>query len=347
MQVSISLPGPLVEIPEFTKRIEALGYDMHVFNETSFDPFTRMAVSALHSENATLTTAVALAFPRSPYVLAQMAWEIQRASKGRLLLGLGTQVKGHMERRFSIPWAPPGPRMREYVECLRAIWKTWQTGEINMYEGEYYQFQRMNPTSDPGPIDHPEIPILLSAVNPWMARLSGEAGQGIVMHGFSTPQYTSEVIIPAVIEGANRAGRSLKDIYIRGGGGFIATGKTEEEVHKVREWVRTRVAYYGSTRSYHKVLATHGWDDLGAELHRLSMNYSWDEMTALITDDILDEFVVSGTWDELPAVLRDRYSGIATDISFAPDIQNIDDVEQIAEVIAEIKEIPTFADVNG
>lgn len=346
MRVSIASPGPLREIPEFSRRSEELGYDMFVFNETAFDPFTRMAVSALHSEEAILNTAVALAFPRSPYVLAQQAWEIQRASGGRLLLGLGTQVKGHMERRFSIPWAPPGPRMRDYIMCLRAIWSTWQNGDAPNYEGEYYRFLRMNPASDPGPIEHPDIPIVISAVNPWMARLSGEVGQGIVMHGFSTERYTREVLIPAILEGAQRAGRSREDLQIRAGGGFIATGKTEEDVHRMREWVRSRVAYYGSTRSYHKVLGLHGWDDLGAQLHRLSMTNSWDEMTALISEDVLDTFVVAGTWDELPALLDERYRGIATDLSFTADIQSSEDAEQVANVVQRIKKIPTFAEVE-
>ena len=319
---------------------------MFIFNETAFDPFTRMAVSALHSEEATLNTAVALAFPRSPYVLAQQAWEIQRASGGRLLLGLGTQVKGHMERRFSIPWAPPGPRMRDYIGCLRAIWSTWQNGDAPNYEGEYYRFLRMNPASDPGPIEHPDIPIVISAVNPWMARLSGEVGQGIVMHGFSTERYTREVLIPAILEGAQRAGRSREDLYIRAGGGFIATGKTPEDVHRMREWVRSRIAYYGSTRSYHKVLSLHGWDDLGAQLHRLSMTSSWDEMTALVSDDVLDTFVVAGTWDELPALLDERYRGIATDLSFTADLQSPADAEQVADVVRRIKKIPTFAEVE-
>lgn len=344
MRVSIASPGPLREVPEFSQHSEALGYDMFVFNETAFDPFTRMAVSALHSERATLTTAVALAFPRSPYVLAQAAWEVQRASEGRLLLGLGTQVKGHMERRFSIPWAPPGPRMKEYIECLRAIWDTWQHGAPPSYEGEHYRFLRMNPASDPGPSEHPDIPIVISAVNPWMARLSGEVGQGIVMHVFATERYTREVLLPAVLEGANRAGRASSDLYVRAGG-FIATGKTDDDVHKMREWVRSRVAYYGSTRSYHRVLDLHGWADLGMELHRLSMENRWEEMTALITDDVLDAFSVAGTWDELPALLDRRYRGIATDLTFTAPIENGDDAEQVADVVRQLKMIPAFGEV--
>lgn len=347
MRVSIASPGPLREIPDWSRRSEELGYDVFVFNETAFDPFTRMAVAALNSEHAIFNTAVALAFPRSPYVMAQAAWEIQRATGGRLLLGLGTQVKGHMERRFSIPWAPPGPRMKDYIQCLRAIWSTWQNGDTPSYEGEYYRFLRMNPASDPGPIEHPDIPIVVSAVNPWMARLSGEVGQGIVMHSFATEQYTREVLVPAILEGAKRAGRSPKDLHIRGGGGFIATGKTEEEVDKMREWVRSRVAYYGSTRSYHKVLGLHGWDDLGMELHRLSMQNQWEQMTALITDDVLDKFVVAGTWDELPALLDERYRGIASDIAFSAKIEDEGDAEQVADVVARIKAIPTFADVQS
>lgn len=341
MRVSISIPGPLREIPSFSKRAEELGFDMFVSNETAYDPFLRLGVAALHSETAVLTTAVALAFPRSPYVLAQAAWEIQRASNGRLLLGLGSQVKGHMERRFSIPWSAPGPRMKDYIACVRAIWRTWQYDEPPTYEGETYRFLRMNPASNPGPIDHPDIPIVISAVNPYMARLAGEAGEGIVTHGFTTDRYMREVLVPAVLEGARRAGRPKSALSIRGGG-FIATGKTAEDVHNRREWVRSRVAYYGSTRSYHGVLALDGWNDEGAQLHRLSMENRWQEMTDLITDEILDQFCVAGTWDELPALLRDRYAGVATDLSFTSDIENDGDAEQLADVVKQIKLIKPF-----
>ncbi len=342
MRVSTALPGQLRELPGFVHRAEGLGYDLLVANETAYDPFLRLGVAAIESERAHLTTAVALAFPRSPYVLAQQAWEIQRASGGRLVLGLGTQIKGHMERRFSIPWAPPGPRMRDYVGCLRAIWRTWQYGEPSDYEGEYYRFQRMNPASDPGPIEHPEIPILFSAVNPYIARLCGEIGDGIVLHPFGTPQHLEEVLLPQIRAGARRAGREPATLRLQGGGGFIATGKTTEEVEAEREWARSRVAYYASTRSYHGVLAVHGWEELGMDLHRLSMENRWEEMTRLITDEILAHFVTAGTWDELPTALEQRYAGVASDISFAPVMEAEDDAEQIAEVIERIRRIPAY-----
>lgn len=340
MRVSIGLHAPLRDIPPLVTRAEALGFDMFVANETSYEPMLMLGAAALASERAVLTTGVALAFPRSPYVMAQAAWEIQRASNGRLLLGLGSQVKGHMERRFSIPWAPPGPRMKDYIACLRAIWRTWQYGDAATYEGEYYRFLRMNPASNPGPIDHPDIPIVVSAVNPYMARLAGEEG-GIVTHSFTTDRYMREVLLPNVLAGAAKRGRKPSELSIRAGG-FIATGKTEEDVHRMREWVRSRVAYYGSTRSYHGVLALDGWGEEGAALHRLSMENRWQEMTDLVTDEILDEFCVAGTWEQLPKVLETRYAGIATDLSFSANLENAADAEQIADVVRQIKLIRPF-----
>ena len=198
----------------------------------------------------------------------------------------------------------------------------------------------MNPASNPGPIDHPDIPIVVSAVNPYMARLAGEEG-GIVTHSFTTDRYMREVLLPNVLTGAEKRGRKKSELSIRGGG-FIATGKTEEDVHKMREWVRSRVAYYGSTRSYHGVLALDGWSEEGAALHRLSMENRWQEMTDLVTDEILDEFCVAGTWDELPKVLSERYAGIATDLTFSAKLDDEGDAERIADVVRQIKAIKPF-----
>jgi probable F420-dependent oxidoreductase len=288
---------------------------------------------------------LAIAFPRAPYITANMAWDLQKYSGGRFELGLGTQVKGHNERRFSVPWVAPGPRMRDYVNTVRAIWDTWQNGTKPDFESDHYQYKLTSPFFNPGPIEHPNIPIVIAAVNPFNARLAGEVCDGIAIHGFSTFKYIREVLIPAVHEGARRAGKDPKDLTIRGGG-FIVTGRNEEEVAQAKERSRRQLSFYASTRSYSKVMTTHGWADEAAHLHRLSVEGKWDDMVGIITDDMMEEFCVIGTWDELPAKMREKYAGINSQITFsAGELKNPDEEAQVREIIQELKTIPTVGEV--
>lgn len=343
MQVSRGLAGDLAAVGQQARAAEALGFDLLTAEETAHEPFSRMTLAAEHTSRARIGSSVVIAFARSPYVMAHQAWALQKFSGGRFSLGLGTQVKGHIERRFSMEWGgQPGPRLRDYVLCMRAIWDTWQNGTKPAYEGPFYRFTLMNPTSSAGPIEHPEVNVVLAAVNPYNARLAGEVAQGIVLHSFTTPRYTHEVLLPAFEEGARRAGKSPAALEVRGGG-FVVTGRDEQEVAVAREQARRRVSYYGSTRSYSAVMKLHGWDDEAALLHRLSVEGRWDEMTEVVTDEMLEQFAVVATWDEIPGALAERYGGVATSVAIGLEPRDGCEEEQVAALIEEIRGIPVYA----
>jgi probable F420-dependent oxidoreductase len=318
--------------------MEEMGYDSIVTPETGRDPFLPLAILAEHTERLKLGTAVAIAFPRSPFVVAQMAWDLQRYSGGRFILGLGTQVKGHNERRYSTPWpAPPGPRLREYILCLKAIFNTFQTNERPNFKGDWYQFTLISPFFNPGPNPN-GVPIYISAVNKYNCRLVGEVCDGIRMHPFNTPKYTREVIIPSIEEGAKKAGRKLSDIDVVGGG-FLVTGKNEEEVERAKAPFKQQIAFYASTRSYHPVLECHGWVEVGMRLHRLSMEGKWAEMTNEITDEMLNEFAVVGTYDEILPKIKERYSGVANTLGFGYSTITAEQEERLRWIIQELKKL--------
>lgn len=294
-----------------SRKVEALGFDGTTTPEAGHDPYLPIALAAEHTERVTLGTNVAIAFPRSPLVTAQIAWDLQQLSQGRFNLGLGTQVKGHNERRYVAPWtAPPGPRLRDYVLCLRAMFDTFTNPKAPRYfEGEHYKFTLMAPFFNPGPIDYPAPPIYIAAVNTYMARLVGELCDGVRLHPISTFQRTRDVILPTIEAGAAKAGRTRAAINVIGAP-FLAIGKDEEGVARAMQATKQRIAFYASTRTYHAVLEFHGWNDLGMQLHRLSVEGKWQEMPALITDDMLAEFAVIGTYDDFVPKLRERARGV-------------------------------------
>lgn len=344
MTVATGIPNDLRTIAEDARRFEALGVDSVFVGETQHNPFLPLVLVAEHTQRMTMGTSVAIAFPRVPHITANIAWDLARYSNGRFVLGLGTQVKGHNERRFSVPWAPPGPRLRDYIACMRAIWDSWQNGTKPNYEGEYYQYRLTSPFFNPGPIDRPDIPVIISAVNPFNARLAGEVCDGIAIHGFSTFRYIREVLIPAVHEGARRAGKDPGSLHINGGG-FVVTGRNADEVQEALERTRRQVSFYASTRSYANVMKTHGWDDEAAQLHRLSIEARWDDMAAVITDDMLEEFCVIGTWDELPAKMREKFAGINTQVTLPIDPRTPDEEAQFRDIVAALKTIPAVGEV--
>ena len=344
MKVSTGLGGDLATIPERARWQDEFGYDLTTVGETQHDPFLPLVLVAEHTKRIEFGTSVAIAFPRAPYVMANTAWDLSKFSGGRFVLGLGTQVKGHNERRFSVPWEPPGPHLRDYIGCLRAVWDSWQNGTKPDYHGKYYQYTLTTRFFNPGPIEHPDIKIVISAVNPYNARLAGEVCDGIAIHGFSTFRYIKEVLVPAVHEGARRAGRDPAQIEIHGGG-FVITGRNEEEVARAREGTRRQISFYGSTRSYSSVLKLHGWDDEAALLHRLSIEGKWDEMVEVVTDEMIDEFCVVGTWDEIAGKMREKYAGVNTHVGFGGNARNPDELEQQREIIAEIRTFPAAGEV--
>ncbi len=311
------------------QRAEAIGFDGLAIPEITGDPFIHAAIACNATERIQARTAIAVAFPRSPMVVASESWAIQVNSGGRFAVGLGTQVKGHNERRFSTPWKAPRSRMVEYVKALRAIWRCWELGEKLDYRGEHYQLTLMTPEFTPPKSNLPMTPVYLAAVRPKMIESAASVADGLRLHGFCTKKYLHEVVMPAIDRGLESSGRSRSEVDICGGG-FIMTGPDEETVAKNREWVRYRVAFYGSTRTYEPVMALHGWNDLAAKLHHMSKTGQWKKMAAEVPDEVLDEFGVYTTYDRLPEAIEARFGGISdtvevgfeedTDLDFGRDI---------------------------
>jgi probable F420-dependent oxidoreductase len=303
----------LNEIARSACEAEELGFDRITTPETGHDPFLPLIVAAEHTARIELGTNVAIAFPRSPMAVAQMSWDLQRVSSGRFVLGLGTQVKGHNERRYQSPWTgPPGPRMREYVLCLRSIFETFQSPARPSYvEGEYYNFTLMTPFFNPGPLEHGDVPVQIAALNPYMARLAGEICDGVRVHPLATAAYTRDVILPAVERGAKKAGRTPKEIDVVATP-FVVTGATRDEVEAAKAGTRQHIAFYASTRTYHAVLEHHGWGETGRTLHAMSTEGRWGEMGRLIDDEMLAEFAVIGTYNEVAPALAERWRGICS-----------------------------------
>jgi probable F420-dependent oxidoreductase len=305
----------LPAIAEMARAAEALGFAGLWTSETKHDSFLPLAIAAEHTQTLQLGTSVAIAFARSPMVTAQTAWDLQDFSGGRLLLGLGTQVKAHIERRFSMPWDSPVARLREYIEALRAIWQAFQTNGPLNYTGQFYQHTLITPFFNPGPISHPDIPVYIAGVNTGLARLAGEISQGFHVHPFHTPDYVRTVVQPAVAEGATRAERSPHDVELSTSV-FIITGRDAATIAEQRERMRAQIAFYASTRTYHVVLEVHGWQDTGEELGRLAKAQRWAEMPRLITDDMMRAFTVEAAPDEIGPAIRERYAGVIDRAAF-------------------------------
>ncbi|MEX1253134.1 MAG: TIGR03617 family F420-dependent LLM class oxidoreductase [Dehalococcoidia bacterium] len=336
MKVDTVLPLDLALVADAAKRIEALGYDGALTPETGHDPFLAHAIAAEHTERIQLGTAVAIAFPRSPMATAQVAWDLQKYSKGRFHIGLGTQVKGHIVRRYGMDWHPPGPRMRDYILMMRAIWDSWQNGTRPSFEGEYYRYTLTSPFFNAAPIDHPKIPVHISAINPYNCRLVGKLCDGIKLHPFNTPKYLREVIMPNIEAGAKKAGRDAKEVEVCGQG-FVITGKTEEEVEKAKAPVRQQLSFYASTRTYKPVLDVQGWGDVNQELFAMSIEGKWQEMANGITDDMLEEFAVIGTYDEIVPKIKAKCAGIIDRVSFQIPVRSPEDEERLKQMIKELQ----------
>lgn len=277
--------------------------------ENKHDPFLPLAVAAAATSRIELGTAVAIAFARSPMVTAQLAWDLQRRSGGRFLLGLGTQVKPHIERRFSVPWDRPTARLRDYVGALRAIWEAFQSGERLKYEGEFYRHTLLTPAFNPGPIEHPRIPLSIAGVNTALARMAGELCEGFHVHPFHSIPYLDQVVLPAVREGARRAGRDPAEVELSTSV-FVITGEDPAERERQRAAVRSRIAFYASTPSYRVVLDAHGWTAVGEKLTQMSREGRWQEMTTLVTDEMLNAFAIDGEPQAIGSQLGKRYEGV-------------------------------------
>ena len=285
------------------------GFDGYWLSEVKHDPFVGIAVAATATERVQLGTAIALAFARNPMTTAAAANDLQALSGGRLLLGLGTQVKPHITRRFSMPWSHPAPRMREYVLALRAIWDTWHTGAPLDFRGEFYNHTLMTPMFEPQRHEHGAPPVLLAGVGETMTEVAGEVADGFLTHGFTTERYLREVTLPALQRGREKVGRTLDGFTVKGSP-MVVTGRTEEELERAKAGVRSQIAFYGSTPAYRTVLELHGWGELGERLHAMSREGRWAEMGPLLDDDVLDAFAVVGPPAEVGAEVVRRYGDV-------------------------------------
>jgi probable F420-dependent oxidoreductase len=299
-------PAPLAEVPKIARAAEAVGFSALWTTETHHDPFLPHALIAEHTTRISSGTGIAVSFSRSPTTIAYTAWDLAAQSQGRFILGLGTQVKAHIERRFGMEWpASVTGKLREQIQVIRALWETWQTGAPLNFRGEYYKITLMSPFFNPGPNDYPEIPIYIAGVNPGLAKLAGELCDGFHIHPFHTAGYLSEVLVPAVVEGAAKTGRERADLSLAASV-FAATSDEE------REACRQSISFYASTPSYRAVLAHHGWLEVGEKLSALAARGQWQEMPGLITDDILAEFCTQAESPaEMAAALQQRYGSLA------------------------------------
>ena len=306
---TVFAPTGLADVPALAKAADEIGFAGLWTAETSHDPYLPLALAAEHSERIELGTSIAVAFPRSPLVHAQIAWDLAAQSKGRFILGLGTQVKGHNERRFGIKWEAPGPRLREMILCIRAIWDCWQNGTKPRFEGEHYRFSLMTPFFSPGPIAHPNVPIWIAGVNTYMCELGGEICDGFHVHPFHSVRYLKESLLPEVERGIAKGNRRRTDVTLSTSA-FVIAGDTDEEIERARDAVRMQIAFYASTRTYVRVLEAHGWGDTCARLNEKAAKGDWGGMASEITDEMLDVYAVTCRWEHVAAKVQARYAGI-------------------------------------
>ncbi|MBW2391011.1 MAG: TIGR03617 family F420-dependent LLM class oxidoreductase [Deltaproteobacteria bacterium] len=326
----------LSQVADHARRAEALGYDGLNVPDALHDGLLVAHEALRATTRLRVATSVLIVFPRSPMVVAVAAWDLQSVSRGRFELGLGTQVRGNIVGRYSTPWTSPVPRMREYVQSLRAIFASFQHGVPLRYEGEHYQFTKLQPFFNPGPIEHPDIPIFLGAVGPVMTALAGEVADGHMSHPtHSAPRVLKELAIPALERGAQRAGRKALDLS-RMVAGMVSTGRDAAEVARQREKNRELLGFLYSTPAYWPALEIHGWGEIGERLHRMTREGKWGEMSGLIDDELLETMIPSGTYDEIADRLLERNRGLATHVTFPMPDDPAED-PRAAEVIAALR----------
>jgi probable F420-dependent oxidoreductase len=295
---------------------EQRGYDGAWAPEVSHDPFPSLAVAATRTERLQLGTNIAVTFARNPMSLAVVANDLQLYSQGRFLLGVGSQIRPHITKRFSMPWSAPAERMREFILAMRAIWHSWATGEPLHFAGEFYTHTLMTPFFDPGPNPYGTPPVILAAVGPRMTRVAGEVADGFFAHGYTTERYLREVTLPALREGRAAAGRTDLDGFEISGIPFIVTGPDDASVAAADAAVRKQIAFYGSTPAYRPVLELYGWGDLSEELNAMSKRGEWDEMGRRITDEMVQEFAIVAAPEKVAGELLARYGDVFTRTGF-------------------------------
>lgn len=318
MKVDGGITTDLSKVPQSAKEVETAGYSGAWTAETAHDPFLPLVLAAEHTETIELGTSIAVAFARNPMLLANLGWDLQAYSKGRFILGLGSQIKPHIEKRFSMEWSHPARRMREMVLAIRAIWDTWENGTKLDFRGEFYKHTLMTPFFTP---ERAELAgfgtpkIYLAGVGELMTEVCGEVCDGFICHGFTTEKYLREVTIPALARGRAKAGKTMEGFDIVGPS-FVVTGNNEDELKAAAAGTRQQISFYGSTPAYRGVLEAHGWGGLQDDLNTLSKQGKWAEMGGLIDDEILNTFAVVGEPESIAPELHRRYGDVISRISF-------------------------------
>lgn len=307
LDIGLMQPGFPQEVVPVARAAEDIGFDALWVVELSHDPFLQLAIAAEHTSHIKLGTSIAVAFPRSPLVLAQLAWDLQAQSQGRFILGLGTQVKAHNERRFGVHWEHPVAKLREVIQMIHAIWDCWQNGTRPDFQGQFYRFTLMTPAFNPGPIAYPRPPIYLAGVNDRICSLAGELCDGLRIHPVHSVKYLDEVLLPNIQKGLDTAGRQRSDLSV-GGPVFVIAGANGGEIQAATASVREKIAFYGSTPAYHRVWELHGWGETARRLTAMSRRGEWVEMANEVTDEMLDVFAVTGTYDEIAETVRKKYA---------------------------------------
>lgn len=319
VDVGLSRDSNLAGARALAETFERVGYNAMWTAESDHDPFLPLAVAADHTQRIELGTSIAVAFARSPMTLANVGWDLQEFSRGRFLLGLGTQIEAHITRRFSMPWTRPARRMRELVLAVRAIWDSWLNGTKLDFRGEFFTHTLMTPFFTPSNATIAEVgvpKIFLAGVGPQMTEIAGEVCDGFICHGFTTERYLREVTLPALARGRGAVGKTLAGFEIVGPS-FVVTGTSDEEIAAATAKTRQQLGFYASTPAYRGVLAHHGWEALGEELHQRTVAGEWATLGESIDDDVLNTFAVVGHLDTVADRLHDRYGDVVTRVRFA------------------------------
>jgi probable F420-dependent oxidoreductase len=332
-------PGPTWSaLGEQVREAASLGYDTVVAVETQHDPFLMLAVAAQELSTLELATGIALAFTKSPVATAYIAWDLQRMSGGRLVLGLGSQVKGHITRRFGMPFTKPAQRMKDYVGAMRACWNTWQTGAPLDFQSEHYNLSLMTPNFAPPPLKNPHIPVLIAAVQEHMLQVAGEVCDGVRLHGMCTRRYLDEIAFPKLRRGFAKSGRPATewDSFQISGGGFLCVAPDNDSLARAVEKMKETIAFYGSTRSYRASFELDGWADRAEQLHRLSVQQKWSEMPKLVTEEMVHAFAAVGTYRDIAAEMKNRFAGVNR-LDFEIPIHSDRDRGVVREIIQEVR----------
>ena len=337
MKVDGAVSSELAKAAASAKETEAAGYDGAWTSETAHDPFFPLLLAAEHTERIELGTSIAVAFARNPMTLAHIGWDLQAFSKGRFILGLGSQIKPHITKRFSMEWSHPAPRMREMIMAIRSIWDTWENGTPLAFRGDYYTHTLMTPFFTPNAADLAGfgVPkIFLAGVGELMTEVAGEVCDGFICHGFTTERYLREVTLPALARGRARAGKPMDGFEVVGPS-FVVTGNNEAEMSAAENGTRQQIAFYGSTPAYKGVLELHGWNGLHEELNVLSKKGAWVDMGNLVTDEILNTFAVVGGPEQIAAELLRRYGDVVQRVSFYAPYKS--DPDRWRQVLADLQ----------